>query len=49
VIEDFQGGNLDLMKKYSLVAERKIRMAQLDTEIGVIQDRPEKIYEIDES
>jgi hypothetical protein len=37
------------MKKYSLVAERKIRMAQLDTEIGVIQDRPEKNNEIDES
>ena len=31
------------MKKYPLVADRKTRVAQLDTEIGVIQDRREKL------
>jgi hypothetical protein len=45
-IEDFQAGNLDLMRKYPLVADRKIHMAQLDTKIGVIQDRREKLMKL---
>jgi hypothetical protein len=38
-IEDFQAEKLELMTKYPTVAGRKTRMAQLDAEIGVIQDR----------
>jgi hypothetical protein len=42
-IEDFQAEKLELMTKYPTVAERKTRMAQLDSEIGVIHDRPDKL------
>jgi hypothetical protein len=41
--EDFQTEKLELMTKYPTVAEMKIVMAQLDVEIGVTQDRRDKL------
>jgi hypothetical protein len=34
---------MELMTKYPTVVERENRMAQLDSEIGVIQDRRDKL------
>ena len=42
-IENFQGEGFDLLKKYTTKEERNIRLAVLDKEIGVIQDRRDKL------
>jgi hypothetical protein len=44
VIEDFQTGKSTWeWKQYPLMADKEARLAQLDSEIGVIQERREKL------
>jgi hypothetical protein len=42
-IEDFQGNDIELLKKYPTKEGRRIRLTELDKEIGVIQDRRDKL------
>ena len=42
-IEDLQGNDLESMRKYPTKEARNARLAELDKEVGVIQDRRDKL------